>query len=169
MVVGTPRFSKIKEYPRPHNFSHSWNHGMETGVNNFYTIYPIMHYDEGLGSPSTYESHPENAAFVEAGESNCFVDSKVRNVIVEIQVALTKGLLETDKVHAVQCCYMPIFMAFKEDYIAIDELSSLETQDVLHMQTESTDRQGFPLFNAVDLVTKFGTSSTLWTNQPGLT
>ncbi len=156
-------------FPRPHNFSHSWFHGMETAVNNFYTIYPIAFYDEGLGTPSAYEANPLHASFVEAAEANCFPNSKIKGMIVELQVALTKPLLETDKIHAVQCCYMPIHMAFKEDYTAIDELTSVETQDVLEMQTEATDRQGFPLYNAVDLVTKFGTASTMPVNQPGLT
>ena len=60
-------------------------------------------------------------------------------------------------------------MSFLEDYIAIDELSSLETQDVLEMQSEATDRQGYPLYNAVDMVAKYTGSSTLATNVPGLT
>ncbi len=128
-----------------------------------------MFYDEGLGSPFTYESHPEHASFVDANEANCFPESKIKNVIVEMMVSLTKGALETDGLHAVQCCYMPIHMAFIEDYTAIDELTSVETQDVLEMLTESTDRQAHPLFNDIKLATKFGSSSTLPANQPGLT
>jgi hypothetical protein len=64
---------------------------------------------------------------------------------------------------------MPIHMAFKNDYIAIDEKSQKEVQDVLCMQTESTDRQGYPLYNGVKMVEKFNGMGTLDANVPGLT
>ncbi len=161
--------SKVVEYARPHHMSHSYMHGLETGVANQETIYPIMLQDEGLGTPSAYEAHPENAAFVEAGEPNCFTDSRVDIVLAELRFSLTKALLETDKVHTVRVGYMPIFTAFKEDLTAIDDLTGLETQDVLELQSEDTDKQAFPLYNNVKMVESFAGSGTLAVNVDGLT
>ncbi len=142
---------------------------METAVVNQTTIYPICMYDEGLGAPSAYEAHPENAAFVEAAEPNCFPDSKVDVVLAQLQFSMTKGALVTDALDAIKVGYMPIMTSFINDYTAIDELSSTEVQDVLELQTEATDRQGFPLYNAVDMPDKFGTTvANLPTNVPGL-
>ncbi len=168
MVIKT-RLMRTEWRPRPHDMQHAWNHGLETGVVNQTTIYPICMYDEGLGTPSAYESHPENAAFVAAAEPNCFVNSRVDKISCILSFALTKAAIETDKVKIVRVAFMPIFMAFKEDYIAIDELTSIETQDVLEMQTEAPDRQGFPLYNTVKLVEKFTGSAVLAANVPGLT
>ncbi len=163
------KFQKVKNYPRPHQMEHSWMHGLETAVANEYTIYPIAMYDEGLGAPSAYEANPENSAFVEAAAPNCFINSRIDFIISEFIFSLTKAALETDGLHAVKCCFMPITMSFKEDYIAIDELSSLEVQDVLEMQTEATDRQGFPLYNDVKMVERVANSALLAATMPGLT
>ncbi len=84
------RMVKTKIYPRPHNMVHSWGHGLESAVVNQGTIYPILMNDEGLGTPSAYESNPKNAAFVEAAEPNCFPESRVDLVISELTLALTK-------------------------------------------------------------------------------
>ncbi len=163
------RMVKTKIYPRPHNITNSWGHGLESAVVNQATIYPIIINDEGLGTPSAYEANPKNASFVEAAEPNCFPESRVDLVIAKLTLALTKPAVETDKVVALKIAFMPIFTSF-DDYTAIDELSTLEIQDVLELQTESTDNQGFPLYNNVDM--KIGLSAAslvLATNVPGLT
>ncbi len=64
---------------------------------------------------------------------------------------------------------MPIHMAFIDDYTAIDELSTLEVQDVLEMQTESTDNQGGPLYVAAkDLPEGTAASAVYATTTPFL-
>lgn len=113
MVVG-PKSRLIKQriFPRPHDMRHAWMHGLETGVNNATTIYPIHFYDEGLGAPSGYNSNPQHASFAEASEANCYVDSDIQQVVAEFTLSLTKGALETDKLHAVNVSFMPIFYEF---------------------------------------------------------
>ncbi len=155
-------------YPSPHNMEIAVGFNIESAVKHD-TNFPVCFYDEGLGTPSALETHPENAAFAEQANGNCFPDSRINNIFTSVEFHLTKGLLETDKVHALKCYYMPIFLSFKEDYIAIDELSSSETQDILKMQTEATDRQGFPLYNNNKLAEKFTGGGTFPTTQPGLT
>ncbi len=167
MVVS--RLMRQEWFPQPHNVQHAYGHGLETGVVNQATIYPLLMYDEGVGTPSAIETHPENAAFAESAEPNCAVGSKVDFLIAEVRFSLTKLALVTDGLTAVRGAYMPIFMSFLENYTAIDEKSTLDISEVLEMQTESTDRQGYPLYNAVDMPVMFGTSTTMGANLPGLT
>ncbi len=168
-MVSRTKLMKTKWYPRPHTMQHSWYHGLETAVVNRATIYPLVNYDEGLGAASAYKANPQNASFSEVAMANCFPESTIDFIVAKMRFALTKGALETDKVTAIRCAFMPLFLAFKDDYIAIDELSTAEIQDVLEMQTESTDRQGFPLYNNVKMVEKYANSALLNAAQDGLT
>ncbi len=160
---------KTKWYPRPHTDQVMWSHGIESGLVNQGTCWPVLMYDEAQGAPDSYNANPEHASFATTAMPNCFPESRVNNIIVELRYSLTKGAIETDNLHAIRCYYMPIFLSFKEDYIAIDELSSLEVQDVLEMQTEATDRQGYPLWNGVDMKEPFANSADLPGAVPGLT
>ncbi len=170
-MVGQVRFEKTKWYPRPHNSRYSYAHGLETGLGNNATIIPIAAYDEGLGSPSAYEANPEHSLFAETDAANCFVDSRVDNIITQITFSLTKAALETDKLPAVKVAFMPIFMSFLEDYTAFDEKSTYTIAQQIEMQTESTDRQGYPLYSgaANKMVEKFTGSATMPTTHLGLT
>lgn len=163
------KLMKTLWYPHVHKLNHEWFHGLESAVVNQFTIYPLMMYDEGIGTPSAQPTNPEHTSFSVSGAPNCFVGSKVDNIFCEIEFALTKGTTVTDNIPALKLCFMPIFLSFKNDYIAIDELSSLEVQDVLEYQTEATDRQGFPLYNTVKMIEKYSGSATLSSLVPGLT
>lgn len=163
------RMSKIKIYPKPHNMKHKWIHSLEPATVKQYTIYPIIMYDEGLGSSRAYDANPLNTNFAESNAPNCFPESKVDNIFCELQVNLTKFALETDKLTNVRGCFMPIMMSFKEDYLAIDDKTSSEIQDILELEFETTDRQGFPLWNAVDMEAPHTSSDLLDALVPGLT
>ncbi len=162
------RLMKSTWYPRPHNMKHSWSYNLES-VAGDWTSYPIIMHDEGLGAPSTYESHPSHPSFVETAAPNCFPESTISNLFVELTLFMTKIALETDKLHMVNMAFMPIYLAFKEDYEAIDELSSVEIQDVLMYEKETTDRQGHPLWSVDKMTARFSGSNLLDALVPGLT
>ncbi len=168
-MVGQIKLMKTRWYPRPHNYDLQYAHGLESAVANQHTIIPLVMNDEGLGAPTAYEAHPENAAFVEAAEPNCFTNSRVDFVVADLTFSLTKAFEATDSLVALRIGFMPIFMSFIGDYTAIDELSTAEIQDVLEMQTESTDNQGFPLYNNVDMKITTAALAVLPANVPGLT
>ncbi len=168
-MVGQFRLMPTKWFPEPHAMDSRWSFAMESATNNYATIFPLCSYDEGLGAPSALETNPENAAFATVFRPNVYPDSTVQNIFTEVKINMTKGALETDKLHAIRFMIMPIHMAFKEDYIAIDALSSEETQDILEMQTESTDQQGFPLYNNVDMPVSIAGANILDAAVPGLT
>ncbi len=132
------------------------------------TIVPLLRYDEGLGSPSAQETHPENAAFATRNSDGCFVNSRVNRMFTELQLSLTSHFRD-DNLMGVKIAFSVIKLAFKEDYIAIDELTSVEVQDVLEMQTESTDRQGFPLWANADMAEPSTNHGNLAADVPGLT
>ena len=56
-------------------------------------------------------------------------------------------------------------MSFEENYTAKDEVSTSEIEDILKMQHETTDRQGYPLWTGTKLN---GDHLDLGTNAPGL-
>jgi len=157
-----------KWYPRPHHKEYSITTTLESAAVNDTCIFPIINYDEGLGSASAYEANPGHASFVEASQPNCFPDSFINQVGSTLSFNMTKGAIETDKLQAIRCGFMMINMSFLEDYTALDEISTLDISEVLELQTEATDRQGYPLWNTVDMVEKFTGSANVPTGTPGL-
>ena len=162
-------FMKNKWYPRPHHKNNTFGFGLESGVENRATIYPVIMHDEGLGNPATYNAHPEHASFALASEPNCYPESRVNSVVVDMKFNLTKDFLETDKLSHVRVATMPITVAF-DDTEVTDELSGSSIGDILHLQRETTDRQTYPLWNGVDMKDYVSANSAnLPTNVPGLT
>ncbi len=154
MAEFVPKLMKQQWWPQPHRIRGSFSFEFDDATLDS-TIVTIANYDEGLGTPSARETHPENAAFVVTDDDcSCFVNSTINVVNAEFRFGLTSAFLDHN-LTALRFATMPIHMAFLDDYTAIDELTSLETQDILHMQTESTDRQGGPLYVATkDLPSK---------------
>ncbi len=163
-----PKFMKQKWWPQPHRLTGEITFELDDATFDS-TIIPFAFYDEGLGAPSALETNPENAAFAIVGDqANCFVGSRINTIFAELRFSLTSKFFD-DNLQGVRFATMPIFMAFINDYTAIDELSSLEVQDILMMQTESTDRQGGPLYVAAkDMVERTTGSGNLGANTPFL-
>lgn len=152
------------EYPRPHSYELQWGARLTLYQ---HTIVPLLHYDEGLGAPSSYKAHPENPSFTEANESNHYPKSEVTNLTAIFRAELSKGAIETDKLRAVRVGFIPFVGSF-EDWDAKDELSGETIKTILRMQTEDTDNQAYPLYTATDLQTG-DVNYLLPNNQPGLT
>jgi len=168
MAERTPRMSKVTQYPQPHTSQGSFSFECDD-ITLDTTIVPIAFYDEGLGAANVRETNPENAAFaVVQNEVNCFPHSRINTIFAQFRFAINSSFLD-DNLTAIRFATMPIHMAFISDYTAIDELSALEVQDILHMQTESTDRQGGPLYVATtDLAEKGATLANMGPNTPFL-
>ncbi len=160
------KLMRTKWFPNPHTFRHIFGFALESGVENRATNYPICMYDEGQGTPSDLETNPVNAAFVVDQSPMIYPDSRVDSIFAQVTVSMTKAALETDKLHAIRYFIQPVHMAFLEDYTAIDDLSSTETQDAIEMQTESTDRQGIPLWNNIKLPAPLSGKNLLHADVP---
>ncbi len=168
MALRVKQFTKVEMYAQPHQIRREVSFELDDATLDS-TIMPIAFYDEGLGTPTALETHPENAAFaVVAHQANCFINSRINLVESVLRFSLSSKALD-DNIPAVRCSFMPIHMAFIDDYTAIDELSTLEVQDILEMQTESTDNQGGPLYvAATDLPVGTSGISTYATTTPFL-
>lgn len=158
---------KEEWYSRPHETQLSWYFNALATSSNNQTQVPLIMYDEGLGAPSGYKAHRENASFAAYDGPNCYPDSRINSAYIELELMLTKHALEVDKLHHIKLVYMPIFTSF-EDTKVIDELSATEIQDVLKLQTESTDRQSYPLWTAINQTAVFTGSNLLGADVPGL-
>jgi len=170
--MGKTRTRQMKTtwFPRNHDWELSFYLEAEDELKNS-TIIPIVMGDEGLGAPSAFSANPENASYASLAGENCFVDSRIDNIFTELTFSLTKGALETDKIHALKIAFMPIALAFKEPYDIKDEVSTTVIKTVLELQYETTDRQGYPLYIGATgkLTEKYAGSATLHAPSPGLT
>lgn len=166
------RLMKTRWFPRPHDEQYSYAHGMEhtTGGSGKQAVLNLVAMnDEGLGAPSAYNANPEHASFAEADMPNCYPESLIDAMTVELLISLTKDALETDKLPAVRIATMPIFTSF-DDIIALDKTSTLDIGEILELQRESTDYQCYPLYNGNDVMAgASGVAPTLHANVPGLT
>ncbi len=168
MALRVKQFTKVEMYAQPHQIGRQFAFELDDATLDS-TIVPFAFYDEGMGAPTALETHPENAAFVVvAHQANCFINSRINLVLANLRFALTSKAID-DNLPAIRMAFMPIHMAFIDDYTAIDELSTLEVQDVLEMQTESTDNQGGPLYvAATDLPEPTASSAVYATTTPFL-
>ncbi len=169
MVFIKKRMTKVEEYPQPHSIDLSMLFELDNAAIDS-TIIPWCLYDEGQGNPTALETNPRNASFAVTTKPNCFVNSRIDQILGSITFAMTSKALD-DNIPAIKVAFMPIKMAFIEDYTADDELSGLAVQEIVEMQTESTDRQGFPLYtgSANKIVEKFAGGATLHADMDGLT
>lgn len=161
------KLMKERWFPLPHDMKVGWTQSMEI-ASQYATIVPLVAHDEATAA-STVKTNPENASFAETSSPLCFPESHIDSIQAQLTVSITKGAFETDKVHAIKFATMPIYTAFKEPLLAIDELSGLETQDILELQSEATDRQTYPLYNGTDLGERNTGSSALHADVQGLT
>ncbi len=168
MALRVKQFTKVEMYAQPHELRYKFAFELDDATLDS-TICPIAFYDEGMGTPTALETHPENSAFaVVTNQANCFINSRVNLVLARLRFALTSKALD-ENLPSIRMAFMPIHMAFIDDYTAIDELSTLEVQDVLEMQTETTDNQGGPLYvAATDLPEPTAAQALLATTIPFL-
>lgn len=160
-MVSRFRIKREKEYPLPHNFASGASGSLQASI---FSNWPeIIHDDARI--PAAIFTNPEHLSFAEYAGPNCCPDSEVTTIFTEIRFTLTTGFLQTDGLGALRVMFLPIGSAF-EDQLAIDELSSVEVQDVIEMERETTDRQTFPTWSGTDLNVKFTSSTALHADVP---
>ncbi len=156
-----------RKFDRIHKDNLQWGASLRHGLVTHGTIIPLIMNDDALGDPMSYNTNPEHASFTEESMPNCFPDSEIRNFKVSLEIQATKELWNLQAFwHSPKISYGLIACAFPEDLDAIDEISGLTLKAILELQKETTDRQCYPLFNAVDLK---GVPSLFHANVPGLT
>ena len=162
------RLMRQEWYPKPHTFQNSIKFSIRS-ANYYATIYPLVQYNESLPAPSTIKTHPENTSFSTYGASLCHPDSEVDTFKSTMQISMTKEALHTDQLDMINVAFMPIHMAFLDDYEALDDLSGMQIEDILEMQHNTTNRNGYALYNGNQIEDKYSSSGDLHADEPGLT
>lgn len=152
-------------WPQSHDLFYSFGLTADGATKNS-TIVPLIVQDEGMGSPGAIETNPRHDDFAEVAHPQCFPNSMVDSISCRIQLGLSKGAIETDKMRKIRVVIIPYQFAFKEGLEAADETSSETVQTVLEMQKEATTTQSFPLYNGTDLP---GDQRAMGSLQDGLT
>jgi hypothetical protein len=160
------RMIRIKSFPRIHVQENKFQLNANNSSVKNATIVPAIMQDEGLGATGSVYTNPQHASFAEVNEPNCYPESRVNYAKINLELGLTKEAIATDSVEVMKVMIVPIYMSFLENYTATNESTSQSVEDMLEMQHETTDRQGYPLFNGTKLS---GDSPDLGTNMPGLT
>lgn len=153
-----------RKFDARHEFKASWEmYIRDTLTTRLGTIVPILMNDDAQGDPMDFKAHPEHASWAEQSQPNCYPDSEIRNMKITCDIIVPKALSAISSV--VKVDYALISCAFPEDLDAIDEKSGLSLKEILELEKETTDRQCYPLWSAIDLLN----GSLLHANVPGLT
>jgi len=159
-----------RKFDRIHMAHTQWGVSLRRNLVTGGTIIPLIMNDDALGDPMSFNAHPEHASWAEVDEPNCYPDSEIRNFQVSLEIQALHNLWDSVTLGArwqsPKISIALIACAFPEDLDAIDERSGLSLKAMLELQKESTDRQCYPLYNAVDLL---GIPTIMPTNVPGLT
>ncbi len=146
-----------------HDYTGHFSISQEVTTDISATIIPIIMNDDAQGDPMSLNVNPEHASWAEQVSPNCYPDSEVRNLRMTIDI--WPNLALAGKVTTIDIEYALIACAFPEDLDALDEKSGLTLKEILELQKETTDRQCYPLWNAIDM----GTTRVLPSEVPGLT
>lgn len=158
-------YKKVAHYPRPHDFSYSFQ--LSTfDANKNSTHVPILYNDDDMSPASGYYANPRHGTFSETDSSACYPESRVNSVSVSLSFDLTKHGWSTDKIRNLTVNVIPVAMAFEDDYTAKDDYSDTEVEDLLYMSHSTDFHEAYPTYNGTDLS---GDDTTLHSTQRGLT
>jgi len=147
-----------------HDFHGSWgNYVRDSLTTRKTTIFPIIMNDDARGDPMSFNAHPEHASWTEVNKPNCYPDSEIRNMRITLEITVPKALAAAYGNFRME--YALISCAFPEDLDALDEKSGLTLKEILEIQKESTDRQVYPLWSGIDMIS----GSLLHADIPALT
>ena len=76
------------------------------------TMIPWIMQDEGLGSPSSKKTCPENASFAEYQGPNCYPESRVNFARGNLEISLDKDTYNSDNIEVLKIGVFPIHTAF---------------------------------------------------------
>jgi len=144
------KMNKIEHFPRIHKFDNKFMLSAALTAKES-TSYVVINYDEGQGDPASARVNKQHASFAIKGGPSCYPESRVNKVMCRVDMNLTKHCWNVDKIEMLNVYIIPYFFAFKEDYDAKDELTGNTVKALLETVYETTDRQGGPIYDGVDV------------------
>lgn len=160
------RFVKQKIYPKPHDIHYNVHLSADdTDFNNQATFFPVLYNDDGM-APSGYYANPQHASFAKDTQGGCYPESKVYSISAKINLQMTTGAWNTDKLRTLDVVIIPVHTAFLEDLTPKDDLTGETIESILELQHETTDRQTYPIYAGTKLS---GSVLDYGSRQQGLT
>ncbi len=153
-----PRGYRAEEYPLPHSHAFKFELEAEDETKNS-TIIPLFRMTEAFASPETVEVNPGNTNFAEDPGSACCRGSIIPKVTLNFNAHIPKGGIETDKLRAIKFMWWPIYVAFKDMLDAADEKTATTLATILHLQSDATNKDVYPLYAGVNIGSGLGLST----------
>lgn len=142
-----PKGYNQQEYPLPHDFSYNFGLSPETATKNS-TICTLLRYVETpLTAIETIEVNPMNGSFAEETGPIVAPGSIIPKINLRIQAQMNQSMAETDQIKFLKFNWMPIYMAFKDMYEAVDNKTDIEVEDILELTHTIAQKDATPLFN----------------------
>lgn len=139
-----PRGYRMEEYGLPHIFSYRGALSAESATQDA-TILTILRYSEACANPDTIEVNPRNANFARETGATCCPGSIVPRITMNLDLWLSKGAIETDKIQRLKVNWFPIYTAFLDSLDAADDKTTTDVEGILKLQHETTNRDVYPL------------------------
>lgn len=155
MYKRAPKGYRKAEFPLPHRFNYHTSFSLEDETKNS-TIFPILRYSEKAFAPEAQFANPTHGSFAEEVGVTCHSDSIIPRINFKLEVTMSKGAIETDKLRTVRFMWFPIYTSFLEGLDSSDRRTGTTIKAILELETENTNRTTQPIYSGVDLFASSG-------------
>ncbi len=145
MYKSPPKGYRASEYPLPHDFDYKFSLGLGAGTKDS-TIITLLRTSEVCNAPDTIEVNPKNANFAEETGPLIQNDSIIPKLSVRMECRMSEKAFHTDNIHYIKFHYMPLYCSFVDNYDAIDDKTGVKIEDIIEMQHDTTNKDGYPKF-----------------------
>ncbi len=135
----------MEQYPLPHNGASSFGLGA-TSQTKYATVIPLIRSTEEAVNAEGTIVNPRHNTFQEDAGVTCNVGSIVPMLGFKLNAFIPETPIDLGVKHMV-FKFMPIYLAFEDNYRAIDSLSSTEVEDILQMTHATTDKAASPAYS----------------------
>jgi len=153
------------EFPLIHEWDFTFGLSMDDATKTS-TIVPYIWQDNALIDYETIKTNPRNADFAIIGYPNSCLGSYIPNISVTWQAFIPPQDTEVSRLHFNT---MGIHTAMKNRLEAFDVKTGTTTASILELQSEATDRQVYPIYDATKLFESQGARDVDFTKNIGLT
>ncbi len=145
-----PRGYAAQEYPLPHNWGFECELNADAASQNC-TYIPLILHDEGMTGVESVNVNPKHGSFAESSTPYCYPDSIIPKMMYRMQVSLTKGAIETDKMRSCVFNYMPVYTAFVNRLDAADDKTGTKVETILDLEYETVGKSCYPIWTTTKL------------------
>ncbi len=146
-----PKGYNAMEYPLPHTFEYQFGLSGKDATKNSTICTLIRCVETPLTAIETIEVNPSNGSFAEETGSIIAPDSIVPKMNISMSAHMNSVMRKVagDDLRTIKFNWMPIYMAFKDMYEAVDNKTDVEVEDILELTHTVAQKDATPLFNNI--------------------